>query len=239
MKKETVLENEDWWQYESPRSPYELVGNNLFTNLLRPYIYIAIRFYYRHRHKLRLIGYKPVYSKYPYIIVSNHSSHLDTPLIFSCFPFSSVNKTRAVAALDYFFSNPFTRVLTHLLCNIIPINRKTADLTAISMCESVLSSGGNIIIFPEGTRTRTGKMGEFKPGIGLLVKRTRANVLPIFVKGTFECFSYKNFFPSEGSITISFGSPISLSEQELKKLNYKQIAEILRNAVVAAFQKLK
>jgi len=239
LKEEDKVKDEDWWHYEPPRNAYDLVGNNVITNLLRPYIYIAIRFYYRYHHKLRVLGYKSEYSRASYIVVSNHSSHLDTPLIFSCFPFGRVNRIRAVAALDYFFSNSLTRVFTHLLANIIPINRKSADFSAISMCGRVLSGGGNIIIYPEGTRTRTGQMGEFKPGVSLLVKKTKAAVLPVFIKGTFECFNFKKKFPSDGFVEIAFGSPIRLTEQVLKKMSYSEIAERLQTAVIDASRKLK
>lgn len=239
LNEETVYEGEDWWHYEPPRTPYDLVGNNLITNFLRPYIYLAIRFYFKYFHKLRVSGYNPIFSKHSYIIVSNHSSHLDTPLIFSCFPFKNVNKIRAVAALDYFFSNPIIRVLSHLLCNIIPISRKSADFMAISMCKEILASGGNIIIYPEGTRTRTGKIGEFKPGVGLLLKKTKVSVLPVFIKGTFECFNYKKIFPSFGPIEITFGSPMEFTQQVLNKLSYKEIAERLRKAVIAISQNPK
>lgn len=202
---------EEWWEFEPPATPYDLVSNSVLTVLLRPFLYIGIRFYFRRFHQVRILGFKPEYRKQPCIIVANHSSHLDTPLIFSCFSLHQTNRIHAVAALDYFFSNPLLRIATHLLCNIIPINRKSADFIAIAMCKKVLEQGGNIIIYPEGTRTRTGTMGEFKPGIGILVKKTQAAVLPAYIRGTFHCYNSRSIFPRPGPVEIRFGKPIEYS----------------------------
>jgi 1-acyl-sn-glycerol-3-phosphate acyltransferase len=141
------------------------------------------------------------------------------------------NRIRAVAALDYFFSNPILRIATHLLCNIIPINRKSADFIAIGMCRRVLEQGGNIIIYPEGTRSRTGRMGEFKPGIGILVKKTRATVLPAFIKGTFRCYNSKSHFPRPGPVKIRFGQPIDYDTLFEGKTDLHGIAQQLQNEV--------
>ncbi|MBN1694797.1 1-acyl-sn-glycerol-3-phosphate acyltransferase [candidate division WOR-3 bacterium] len=223
----------EWWNFEPPPSAYDLVGNNLLTRFLRPLFYILIRFYFHIYHKLRIRGYKKYYSKNPYIIVANHSSHLDTPLILSCFSLDSVNKIRAIAALDYFFSNPLVRISTHLLCNIIPINRKTADLTSIGMISKSLKEGGSIIIFPEGTRSRDGEINKFKPGVGLLIKKTKAEVLPIFIKGTYNCMNRGTKLPRRGPLEIQFGSPLKYDrffkdEQNYDKIVDKLYREILR-----------
>ena len=232
MNKKNNTQKEDWWDYEPPATPYDLVGNNIITILLRPYLYIAIRFYFKFHHKFKISGYKPDFSKHPYIIIANHSSHMDTPLIFSCFPLARVNNIHAIAALDYFFSNPILRILAHLLCNIIPISRKSADFIGLSMCKKVINSGGNIIIYPEGTRTRTGKIGEFKPGVGILIRKTKTCVLPVFIRGTYRCYNYRRFLPRAGPVEIRFGAPLEYNTLITGKVNYEELAERLHNAVL-------
>lgn len=226
------LNEEGWWEFEPPPSAYDLVGNNILTKFLRPLFYILIRFYFNIYHKLEIRGYKPSYSKNSYIIIANHSSHLDTPLILSCFSLARVNKIRAIAALDYFFSKPLVRISTHLLCNIIPIKRKTADLTSIEMISKVLREGGSIIIFPEGTRTRDGKINKFKPGVSLLIKRTQAEVLPVYIKGTFNCMKRGTNFPRRGPLEIQFGSPLKYNEFFKDGKNYDKIADKLYREIV-------
>jgi 1-acyl-sn-glycerol-3-phosphate acyltransferase len=225
-------QEENWWDFESSPSAYDLVGNNILTKFLRPLFYLFVRFYFNVYHKLKVRGYKPYYSRNPYIIIANHSSHLDTPLIISCFSLDSVNKIRAIAALDYFFSNPLVRISTHLLCNIIPINRKTADLTSIGMISKLLQNGGSIIIFPEGTRSGNGKISKFKPGISLLIKRTKAEVLPVYIKGTYNCMRRGMKFPRRGPLEIQFGFPLKYDKLFKNEKNYDKITDMLYREII-------
>lgn len=231
MNREKDTQTEEWWEFEPPATPYDLVGNNLLTRLIRPFLYIGIRLYFKHFHAVRISGFKPAYTEQPCIIVANHSSHLDTPLIFSCFSMYQANRIRAVAALDYFFSNPLLRIATHLLCNIIPISRSATDFGAMALCKQTLEQGGSIIIYPEGTRTRTGTMGEFKPGIGILVKKTKAAVLPAYIEGTFHCFNSKYLYPRPGPIRIRFGTPLKYSTLSSKVTDVREIAGYLQAEV--------
>jgi 1-acyl-sn-glycerol-3-phosphate acyltransferase len=239
VSREEDTQSEEWWEFEPPATPYDLVGNNAFTRLLRPFLYIGIRFYFNHFHAVRISGFKPVFGGRSCIIVANHASHLDTPLIFSCFALNWVNKIRAVAALDYFFSNPILRIATHLLCNIIPISRESADFTAMAMCKRVLEQGGSIIIFPEGTRTRTGIMGEFKPGVGILIKKTKAPVLPAYIKGTFRCFNSKSLYPHPGPIEIRFGRPVEYGDLLNGKTDLHGLAQRLQREVEKIAQEME
>lgn len=232
VKSDGNHQTENWWQYEPPPSPYDLVGNNFVTNFLRPYLYIFVRHYFKLYHKLRVIGWQPSFARHPFIIVSNHSSHLDTPLIFSCFPFYRVNNIRTVAALDYFFANPFLRVVAHLLCNIVPISRKSSDFIAFAMCEKTLKAGGTIIIYPEGTRTRDGKMAEFKPGIGILVQKTKVPVIPAFINGTYQSLNYRKHIPRAAPIQIRFGLPLNFDFNGTVCQDARTITRVIQNAVI-------
>ncbi len=200
--------SDEWWRYESPPTIYDLVGDNFITFIIRPLIYIAIKFYFKYFHKIKIVKPNFDLSKGGYIMVANHSSHLDTPLILSCFPLKYVNKIYAVAAVDYFFANPFLKTLAHILCNIIPIQRKSADFKSFFTCAGILKKKGNILIYPEGTRTRTGKMGPFKSGIGILIKKTKSPIIPIYIEGTFESMNYRRVIPKPCPLSIIFGSPI-------------------------------
>jgi 1-acyl-sn-glycerol-3-phosphate acyltransferase len=223
------LPEDSWWRYEPPPTAYDLVGNNVITRALRPFLYVFVKLYFRYRHRLHIVGYKPYYADQSYLIIANHSSHLDTPLIFSCFPYQRVNDIRAVAALDYFFSNPFLRGFAHLLCNVIPISRKAADFISLSMCNRTLKTGGTIILYPEGTRTRTGRPGEFKPGIGMLIKVLKTPLLPVYIEGTYDCYNYQRVFPSAGSIQVRFGSPIVFDPAFLAAMDYREITSHIQN----------
>lgn len=232
MLEEEKEEEIEWWEYGPSVTAYDLVGNNFFTRFVRSALYIAIRFYFRFYHQLKVMGNIPDLEGKSYIIISNHSSHLDTPLIFSCFPLKYVNRIRALAAKDYFFSNPLVRILTHLLCNLIPISRKSADFTSISMCNEMLKKGNNVVIYPEGTRTRNGIMGEFKPGVGIFLKKECPSVLPVYIKGTYKAMNYKMKYPHQQLVEITFGNPIVFNRESISKMSNEEIAEKIQKEVV-------
>lgn len=232
MLKECKEGKIEWWEYGPPVTAYDLIGNNFLTRFIRSALYIAIRFYFRFYHKLKVSGKIPDLEGKSYIIVSNHSSHLDTPLIFSCFSLKYVNRIRALAAKDYFFSNPMIRILTHILCNLIPISRKSADFTSISICNKMLEKGNSIIIYPEGTRTRNGIMGDFKPGVGVLLRKRYPSVLPVYIEGTYKAMNYKMKYPHQKLVKITFGIPVFFNRELINKMSNKKIAERIQREVV-------
>ena len=230
IKKERSASKESWWNYDPPPTAYDLVGNNYFIKFLRPLTYFAVHLYFKERHSIKVEGWRREYSQKPFIIASNHSSHMDTPLIFSCFPFSKTNNVRTIAALDYFFSNYAFRNFSHLLCNLIPINRSSADMISISMCEKTIKANGTLIIYPEGTRTRDGTVGDFKPGIGLIVQKTRIPVIPVCIKGSFACFNYRHIIPKPGKVSIKFGTPMKFGLSDAS--DPRKITEAVRDEVI-------
>jgi len=222
----------EWWIYERPPTIYDMVGNNFLTLLLRPFLYIVVKFYFRYFHKLQVLMPEFDLEKGGYIIAANHSSHLDTPLIFSCFPFRYLNRIYAVAAADYFFTNPILKLFAHILCNIIPISRESADFRSLSLCSRILEKGGNVLIYPEGTRTRTGEMGVFKPGVGILVRKSGNPVVPVFISGTFKSMNYRRIVPKFTPISIVFGKEIPYKILSRGNSDARSIARKIQDAVV-------
>ncbi len=233
-----MQEQNEWWVYPPPPTIYDRIGNNFITLLFRPLFYIALRFYFRYFHHYHIISYNNKLGTGGSVIVANHSSHLDTLLIFSCLPFRAINQIYSVAAADYFFAKPILKVIAHLLCNIIPIRREVADLKSLSICIEIINNDGTILIYPEGTRTRTGRMGRFKPGVGLLVKKTRCMVYPVFITGTYESMNYRRVVPKPTPIKIALGSPLSYRMLIKKGEGAKEITEVIEKAVVELGHKL-
>ena len=99
----------------------------------------------------------------PFVVVSNHTSHLDAPLIIGALPRRLARYVAAGAAADYFFDVWWRRGLTSLFFNAFPVDR-TGLRGKRGMATSLLDDGVPLLLFPEGTRSRTGEMGSFKPG---------------------------------------------------------------------------
>jgi 1-acyl-sn-glycerol-3-phosphate acyltransferase len=99
----------------------------------------------------------------PFVVVSNHSSHLDAPLIIGALPRKLSRYVAAGAAADYFFDVWWRKGLTSLFFNAFPVDR-TGLRGRRGMATDLLDAGVPLLLFPEGTRSRTGEMGQFKPG---------------------------------------------------------------------------
>jgi 1-acyl-sn-glycerol-3-phosphate acyltransferase len=119
-----------------------------------------------------------------YILVANHNSHLDIPLLFSILPLSHVPRTHPVAALEYFEkSKIFFWVVDHLFRPIWVV-RGEAGQDTLAGIQRLIEEGHNIIIFPEGTRGSPGEICRFKSGVGRLAEEhPEIPVLPVFLCG--------------------------------------------------------
>jgi len=158
------------------------------------------------------------------IVASNHIAFLDPPVIAV-----SLYREANFAAKMELFKNPIvSRLITYL--NAFPVNRSGLDMAALRKSLEALNSNGVLIIFPEGTRSRIGEMLPFKRGIGYFVTKTKAAVLPLYIKGT-NTFK-KNLF-KRGAITVRIGESIhGLADRFTGDDRYERISEEIRKAIV-------
>lgn len=190
-------------------------------------------------HQLRVDGRKHFLNARPCIIAPNHSSHLDTLAIFSSLPVSQMNATCSVAAKDYFFSNAVLGLVARLMANGIPIDRCGRAGGGLRLCAKKLDAGNSLIIFPEGTRTRTGRIGSFKPGVVALGRQMRVPVIPTYIRGTLESLGWAKYFPRRERITVIFGEPMRFWEGELGGLCSCEAARRLEDRVRTMQQDLE
>lgn len=148
-----------------------------FALFIRPLIYIVIGLNVRNLKNLPKDG--------PLILVANHSSHIDTMILMSLFPIKTVLKMHPIAAKDYFLKTKLSRWFYTKIIEIIPIEREQEKFTHIhpfSEAIKKLRAGEIIIIYPEGTRSTTDEIGEFKRGIAHLSKlNPEIPVIPIYM----------------------------------------------------------
>ncbi len=97
-----------------------------------------------------------------------------------------------------------------------------------------LSSGHTAyILFPEGTRTRTGKLGRFKPGLGMLVAESKVPVVPCYIDGAFAALPPDRRFPRPRRIVIRVGSPLAFENVRNNSAGWKEVTALVEQAVVA------
>lgn len=187
----------------------------LFGYILKPIIELLAAPHIEGKETLSLL-------KGPVIIVANHSSHLDTPLLLSNLPSSIRNKTVVAAAADYFFDTRAKSVAFALILNAIPMERTKVNRSSAQKALELLSKGWSLIIYPEGTRTKDGWMQEFKGGAAYLSLKANVPVLPIYITGTRELLKKGSKKLVKGSTKLTVGKLIYPSQEDsLRDLSKK------------------
>ncbi|MDX3098467.1 lysophospholipid acyltransferase family protein [Streptomyces sp. ME19-03-3] len=165
-----------------------------------------------------------------YVVVANHTSHLDTPLIMGALPRRLARYLAVGAAADYFFDVRRRRGLTTLFFNAFPVDRTGRNPRAVS-AKALLNRGVPLLIFPEGTRSHDGSLGAFKPGAAALASSARLPVLPVAVIGAHAAHPRGSNWPKPGRLPVGvvFGEPLTALPDE----SVSDFTERIRSAVVA------
>ena len=150
----------------------------------------------------------------PYILAANHSSHLDTGAVVAALAESKsldeALRLHVLGARDYFFTSRLQGWIVTKLLNVAPIERHENSLASLKLVKGILSSGEPILIYPEGTRSRTGKLQEFKAGLGLIAWEMQVPVIPVAIVGTYAALPAGRAWPSRSPIRVVFGEPVTM-----------------------------
>ncbi len=144
-----------------------------------------------------------------FVVVANHSSHLDAPLIFTTLPRRLARYLAAGAAADYFFDVKWRKGLTALFFNAFPIHRSGLNRPA-SEARSLLQRGVPLLVFPEGTRSRTGRIGTFKSGAAALANASNVPCVPVAIIGAGIAHPRGSKWPKAGRppVAVVYGEPV-------------------------------
>jgi 1-acyl-sn-glycerol-3-phosphate acyltransferase len=165
-----------------------------------------------------------------FVLIANHSSHLDTVALMSLFPLADLHTLRPCAASDYFERNRLVAFLSHTFIGILPIDRKNIrrENHPVKVMTEVLEQGQRLILFPEGTRASDETIHEFKPGIAHLVEaHPGLCVVPVLLQNFGRALPKGEFVPLPFFCEIRIGPPPRLSGTR------EEILAQLRNALVA------
>ncbi len=149
------------------------------------------------------------------LVLSSHQSHLD-PLLLGL---ACDRRLSSLARSSLFHFGPFGAVIAAL--DAVPIDRNASMVAAMRAVIGRLKAGKAVTIYPEGSRTGDGQLGEFKPGFALIAKRAAVPIAPVAIVGAYECWPRTRRFPRPGRIRLEFGRVIpaaevaALDEQEL------------------------
>lgn len=202
-------------------------------SILNPYywfcynlIKICGRVFFRYRvvHRDRMINHGPV------ILASNHESYLDPPLV------------GAVASRAIFFlarksllAGPFFGWLLPKL-NVIPVDQEGGDRSALKALIRILKAGEGTLVFPEGERTLDGRLRPALPGLGFVIAKTLAPVVPMRIFGAREAWPRGTSRVRFRPITVVVGEPIYFTAADLQppgKDVYQRLSQRVMDAIAA------
>ncbi len=156
------------------------------------------------RMPITVIGSENIPSEGNFILVSNHQSHLDIA-VFIC----SIKRKFSFLAKKELLDVPFLgwdlRAQGHIA---VDRHNHRSAIKEMQRVEGMLKNGKSIIIFPEGTRTDTGKMGSFKKGAFVMSVHTGVPVIPCRIEGTYHCLNKNSWIISPGPIKLTLYPPI-------------------------------
>lgn len=190
---------------------------------------------------MRLSGYiyfrwklinKHYFPKATCIIVSNHVSFLDPPLIGAACP-----PTVWYLARDTLMGNYWKSIFFKGL-HCIPVSRNGGDIRGVRLMLKTLKNGHSVLMFPEGTRSVDGKMSAIKKGVGLIAHKSKVPILPVYIHGTHSAMKKGSVWVSPKKIIIEFCELIYPEEQYCQR-GSEDIYQSIANQIEKSLQKME
>lgn len=184
----------------------------------------------------RVIGADNVPKTGGVILAANHVSYLDPPLVGA-----GLHRLINYLARQSLFRFPLVGRLL-LSWHSVPVDREGGGARGLRIIMDRLLKGDGIILFPEGTRSHDGKLQPAQAGIGLVVAKTDAPVVPVRIFGTYEAWGRNKTFPRPRRITVRYGQPMGFEtlraearqcSKERLKVIYQEIADEIMRAIGA------
>lgn len=166
------------------------------------------------------------------LLAMNHQSYLDPPLAgISCK--REIYYLARKTLLEWPVLGPiFPKI------NVIPVDQERADMSALKAVIRLVKAGNCTVVFPEGTRTVDGQLQPAQPGVGLIIAKTLAPVIPMRIFGAYEAYKRGSKFPRPHPITVVVGEPLRFTEADLAG-GGRDLYQNLSNRVMEAIAKLE
>lgn len=174
----------------------------------------------------------------PVILASNHASFIDPPLIGA-----GIRRMVNYLARDTLFIVPVLGALLRSW-HVVPVDREGGGAAGLKGIMDRLRAGGVILLFPEGTRTSDGRLGRAKSGLGLVVIKSSAPVVPVRVFGTFEAYGRHLHVPRPRRVMVKYGVPLDFQalREEARtcpKARLKEIYQEVSEQIMAAIARIE
>ncbi|MBK1825970.1 lysophospholipid acyltransferase family protein [Haloferula rosea] len=190
--------------------------------------WLLFRSAFRSLFGLRIRGAEHLLTEGPVLVVSNHESFLDPPLIGTLYA-----DEMHFLARKSLFKGPAKWVYRQW--NSVPVDQEKPDMSSLKTIIRLLKQGQRVLVFPEGARTQDGSLGEAQPGVGLIAVKAGVPIQPIRIRGAREALPRGEARLKFARIEVHIGEPIVLTKEDLReakgKAGYKQVADRLMAAI--------
>jgi 1-acyl-sn-glycerol-3-phosphate acyltransferase len=195
--------------------------------ILKPLTVLVMRLLFRIRSR----GTQHIPATGPVLLVANHASFIDPPLVGGVAP----RQLNFLAKSDLFRIPLFGGLIRRL--NAHPLRREGGDAGALRAALRILKEGGALLVFPEGTRSEGGDLGPAKPGAGMLAVLGGAPVIPVYIEGSGRAWPRGRRFPRRANVTVTFGPPLPMTVAG--RANRKDDYEAVSHQMMAAIAGLR
>lgn len=222
QKTREQVENIDWQKILSTPNAKSThlhdmpLTGRLFTRLCNGF--------YRLMFSPEVKGLENVPTDRPVIFAPNHQSYLDGPLVVVPLQSELLRRTYFYAKKEH-IHGPLARLISRNH-NIVVMDMSTLS-DSIRQLADILRGGRNLVIFPEGTRTRNGEIGMFKKTFAILASELHIDIVPVRIKGAYEAWPRQQLLPRPHRVSVEYLPPITPAEGEI----YEQLAERVRQAI--------
>ena len=216
---ENKVEEVNWNEYLNKDIDVELPKSNIITKIGKAILWIVFKLYIRVKKE----GTENITTD-PVIYAGNHQSFLDAFLFNHVVPTNVLNNVYYLAKVKHFSKGYMKTLGENSNVILVDINKNLGEV--LQTLAMVLRSGKSVAIFPEGARTRDGKMLEFKKSFAILAKELNIPIVPFGIKGAFEAFPSNSKFPKSSDVEIKFFERI-----EPKDMSYEEIVEKTRDCI--------
>ena len=191
-----------------------------FATLARIFARLFFRFRIVHRERLPETG--------GIILAANHQSYFDPPLVGICSR-RAVYYLARKTLLEWPFFGPLFPDM-----NVIPVDRDGNDMSALKIVIRKIREGGGVVLFPEGTRSPDGRLQPAQAGVGLVIAKTLAPVVPMRIFGSYEAFPRGSKGIKLKPIQVVIGEPIVFTQEDVgagKREDYQRLSQRVMDAI--------
>lgn len=193
---------------------------------------LFLRTWMRVYHRLRVDGRENLPASGSYVLVCNHTSHLDTLCLLSAIALRRIHHCFPAAAADYFFTSLPRSAVSSTLINALPFDRRAGGARSLDLCSRLLREEGNILIlFPEGTRTTTGATGRFRSGIGRLAAGNDLDIVPCHLEGGMRAWPKGKLLPRPRRLHLRIGQARNFRQLDTTAESVKAVCNDLQECV--------